>query len=75
MSYTSGSNIVIDTIYNDLILTHHENAGYKGVLAFVSYNYLFFHGHLSVGYAISWRDYFKMYSPQVQNGINIEFNF
>ena len=79
VSYAWGTNTVIDTIYvlplDEIIMSHHENASYKGVLAFIGYDYLMFHDHFAIGYQIKWREYFGLYSPQLQNGHDVKVNF
>ncbi len=79
VSYTWGTNTVIDTIYvyhlDNVIISHRERASYGGVFALIGYHYCFLHDRLSVGYEINCRDYFGIYSPFLQNGLSIKFNF
>jgi hypothetical protein len=79
VSYTWGTNTVIDTIYvlplDNYVIAHNERASYTGCLVFIGYDYSLLHNRLSVGYRITWRDYFKMFSPQLLNGVAVKFNF
>jgi len=78
-SYTWGINTVIDTIYilpyDDYIIAHREPANYYGITAYVSYDYLCLHNRLAIGYEIKWHRYFGLYSPQIDYGFNVKFNF
>jgi hypothetical protein len=74
-----GINTVIDTVYilpfDNYVIAHEQPASYYGVFAFISYDYLLFHNRVAIGYEFKWRRYFGLYSPQLNYGFNVKFNF
>jgi hypothetical protein len=82
VSYTSGKNTVIDSIYfnpnppyDGIIYTQLQNAEYWGIVPVIKYDYLIYNNRISIGADIRCRKYFALYSVQIDYGVHLAFNF
>ena len=79
LSYTTGTNVYIDSITNlpyfNTVYTHTETGKYWGFVPLVGYDHHFFKNRISAGAVFRYRKYIGIPADQLDYGMHIAVNF
>ncbi|MBA3829687.1 MAG: hypothetical protein H0X33_12170 [Taibaiella sp.] len=82
ISYTAGTNAVIDSVYHNpepphdfIIYDRVAKAHYWGVVPAISVDYLCFRKRISIGGDVRYRRYFDFYFHRIEYGFHVGLNF